>query len=174
MVIWVSFSERELCVCQYVAGFCPSCSSLRWQCDHIFEELVMFTCVGIFIVTTTFFWSWYEIAVFCIDEWSIAFGRHCLDVAHIHHHSQFRFAGAARFDFDIQLGIGTCGHDTSHQFGERLLVHVEEHRANGWRDCVQCCGSDSGYVSRDVCRGSSLHWSGVLVGVFFPRTHLTS
>ena len=24
-----------------------------------------------------------------------------------------------RFDFDIQLGMETCGHDTSHQFGER-------------------------------------------------------
>ena len=88
MVIAASFSERELCVCQYVAGFCPSCSSLRWQCGHIFEEPVILTCVGIFIVTTTFFWSWYEIAVFCIDEWSIAFGHHCLDVAHVHHHSQ--------------------------------------------------------------------------------------
>ena len=52
------------------------------------------------------------------------------------HMRQFRFAGAARFDFDIQLGMGICGHDTSHQFGERLLVHVEEHSVNGWRDCV--------------------------------------
>ena len=25
--------------------------------DQIFEELVIFTCVGIFIVTTTFYWS---------------------------------------------------------------------------------------------------------------------
>ena len=174
MVIAARFSERELCVCQYLAGFCPSCSCLRWQCDHIFEELVIFTCVGIFIVTTTFFWSWYEIAVFCIDEWSIAFGHHCLDVAHIHHHSQFLFAGAARFDFDIQLGIGTCGHDTSHQFGERLLVHVEEHRANGWRALrtvlrlrlrVRVARHVPRFLSaleRCACRS------------FLPRTHLTS
>ena len=83
------------------------------------------------------------------------------------HFFQFRFASAARFDFDFQLGMETCGHDTSRQFGERLLVHVEEHCVNGWKDCVQCCGSPSGYMSRDMCRGSSLYWSGVLVGVFF-------
>ena len=65
--------------------------------------------------------------------------------------------GAARFDFDIRLGMGSCGHDTSHQFGERLLVHVEEHGTNGWRGCVHCCGSHSGYMLQDVCRGSSLH-----------------
>ena len=65
--------------------------------------------------------------------------------------------GAARFDFDIRLGMGSCGHDTSHQFAERLLIHVEEHGANGWRDCVHCCGSHSGYMLQDVCRGSSLH-----------------
>ena len=47
-------------------------------------------------------------------------------------------------DFDIQLGMWTCGHDTSHQFGERLLVHVEEHSANRWKDCVKCCRSHSG------------------------------
>ena len=29
--------------------------------------------------------------------------------------------------------MGTCGHDTSCRFGERLLVHVEEHCANGLR-----------------------------------------
>ena len=33
-------------------------------------------------------------------------------------------------DFDIQLGMETCDHDTSCQFGERLLAHVEEHSAN--------------------------------------------
>ena len=86
------------------------------------------------------------------------------------HFFQFRFAGAARFDFDIQLGLVTCGHDTSHQFGERLLEHVEEHSANGWKDCVQCCCSHSWYVSRDMCRGSSLYWSGVLVKVFFAKS----
>ena len=32
-------------------------------------------------------------------------------------------------------------HDATHQFGERLLEHVEEHGAKGWRDCVQRCGS---------------------------------
>ena len=31
---------------------------------------------------------------------------------------------AARFDFCIQPGLGTCGHDASQQFGERLLVHI--------------------------------------------------
>ena len=41
------------------------------------------------------------------------------------------------FDFGIRPGMGTCGHDTSRQFGERLLVHVKEYDANGWRDCVQ-------------------------------------
>ena len=40
--------------------------------------------------------------------------------------------------------------DTSHQFDERLLVHVKEHGANGWRDFVHCCGSQSGYVLRDM------------------------
>ena len=52
------------------------------------------------------------------------------------HFFPFRFAGAARFDFGIQLGMVTCGHDASQQFGKRLLVHVEEHGANGWIDCV--------------------------------------
>ena len=33
-------------------------------------------------------------------------------------------------DFDIQLGMWTCGHDTSRQFGEQLLVHVENQSAN--------------------------------------------
>ena len=47
-------------------------------------------------------------------------------------------------DFDIQLGMWTCGHDTSRQFGERLVVHVENQSANRWKDCVQCCGSHSG------------------------------
>ena len=31
-----------------------------------------------------------------------------------------------------------------------MLVHVKEHGANGWRDSVQCCGSHSGYVLRDM------------------------
>ena len=44
---------------------------------------------------------------------------------------------AARYDFGIQPGMGTCGHDTSSQFGERLLVHVKDYDANGWMDCVQ-------------------------------------
>ena len=35
------------------------------------------------------------------------------------------------------------------QFDERLLVHVKEHGANGWRDCEQCCRSQSGYMLRD-------------------------
>ena len=47
--------------------------------------------------------------------------------------------------------MGTCGHDTSHQLGDRLVVHVEEHGANGWRDCVQCCGSHS----QGTCRETS-------------------
>ena len=34
---------------------------------------------------------------------------------------------SARFDFCIQPGLGTCGHDASQQFGERLLAHI----ANG-------------------------------------------
>ena len=39
--------------------------------------------------------------------------------------------------------MGTCGHDTSCRFGERLLVHVEEHSANGWKDgdLNASCGS---------------------------------
>ena len=41
-------------------------------------------------------------------------------------------------------------HDASCKFGERLLVHVEEHGAKGWRDCEQCCGSHSEYMLRDV------------------------
>ena len=47
-------------------------------------------------------------------------------------------------DSDIQLGMWTCGHDTSHQFGERLVVHVEIRSANSWKDYVQCCSSHSG------------------------------
>ena len=65
-------------------------------------------------------------------------------------------ANTARFDFGIRLGMGTCGHDTSHQFGERLLVYVEEHGANGWRDYVQSCRSHTGYMLRDMRRGSFL------------------
>ena len=52
--------------------------------------------------------------------------------------------------------MGTCGHDASYQFGERLLVHVEVHGANGRRDCVQSCGSHTGYILQDMCRGSFL------------------
>ena len=37
-----------------------------------------------------------------------------------------RRANTARFDFNIRLEMGTRCHYTSHQFGERLLVHVEE------------------------------------------------
>ena len=37
-------------------------------------------------------------------------------------------------------------HDASHWFSERLLVHVEEHGADGWRDCVQYCGSHTEYM----------------------------
>ena len=61
-------------------------------------------------------------------------------------------ANTARFDFDIRLGIRTCGHDTSHHFGERLLIHVEEHGANGWRPCR----SHTGYMLLHMCRGSFL------------------
>ena len=50
-------------------------------------------------------------------------------------------AKTARIDFGIRLGMGTCGHDTSHQFGERLLVRVEEHGATScllhWRQIRQ-------------------------------------
>ena len=79
------------------------------------------------------------------------------------HLFQFRFAGTARFDFNIQLGRGLVAMTPP----ERLLVHVEEHGANGWSDCVPCCGSHSGNVLRDMCRGSPLHGCCVLVGVFF-------
>ena len=48
--------------------------------------------------------------------------------------------------------MGTCCHDTSHQFGERLLVHVEEHGATGWMDYAP----HTGYVLQDMCRGSFL------------------
>merc|ERR1712012_1428783 len=50
--------------------------------------------------------------------------------------------GAARFDFDIQFGMGTRGLDTSHQFGERLHIHGGEHGAKGWRDCLHCYAMD--------------------------------
>ena len=40
--------------------------------------------------------------------------------------------------------------------GELLLVHVEEHGANGRRDYVQSCRSHTGYMSQDMCRGSFL------------------
>ena len=65
-------------------------------------------------------------------------------------------ANTARFDFGIRLEMETCGHDTSHQFGELLLVHVEEHGANGWRDYVQSCRSHTGYMLQHMCRGSFL------------------
>ena len=45
----------------------------------------------------------------------------------------------------------TCGHDTSHQFGERLLVHVEEHCVNGWRVCVQTGNLDSPHRVFESC-----------------------
>ena len=65
-------------------------------------------------------------------------------------------ANTVRFDFGIRLGMGTCCHDTSHQFGERLHVHVEEHGAIGWMDYVQSCDSHTGYMLQDMCRGSFL------------------
>ena len=58
-------------------------------------------------------------------------------------------------DSDIQLGMWTCGHDTSHQFGERLVVHVENQSANRWKDCVQCCGSHSGRHVAEHCTGQN-------------------
>ena len=58
---------------------------------------------------------------------------------------------AARFDFGIQPGKGTCGHDASQQFGKRLLLHVEEHGANGWRDCVQTGNLDSPHRVFEFC-----------------------
>ena len=61
-------------------------------------------------------------------------------------------ANTARFDFDIRLGIRTCGHDTSHHFGERLVIHVEEHGANGWRPCR----SHTVYMLLHMCRVSFL------------------
>ena len=45
---------------------------------------------------------------------------------------------------------GPVASTTSHQFGERLHVHVEERWANEWRVCVQCCSSHSGHVPRFV------------------------
>ena len=61
--------------------------------DHIFEKLVIFTCVGIFIVSASFFLSCFVFAVFCIDERSIAFGHHCLVLAYVLLHSiSFSFA----------------------------------------------------------------------------------
>ena len=45
---------------------------------------------------------------------------------------------------DVQSFCSHSGYgDTSHQFGERLLVHVEEHSANGWKDgdLNASCGS---------------------------------
>ena len=63
----------------------------------------------------------------------------------------------------------TCDHDTSCQFGERLLVHVEELCVNRWRNCVQCCCSHSS-TRRDMCRDSSLCWTCVCVGVFFANS----
>ena len=67
------------------------------------------------------------------------------------HFFPFRFTGAARFDFGIQPGIWTCGHDASEQFGKRLLVHVEEHGANGWRNCVQTGNLDSPHGVCEFC-----------------------
>ena len=65
-------------------------------------------------------------------------------------------ANTARFNFGIRLGIRTCGHDTSHHFGELLLVHIDGHGANGRRDYVQSCGSHTGYMLLHMCRGSFL------------------
>ena len=75
-------------------------------------------------------------------------------------------ANIARFDFGILLGMGTCDHDTSHQFGERLLVHVEEHGANGWVDYVQSCGSHTG-----CCKTCA---ADLFCRSLLPRTLLTS
>ena len=61
-------------------------------------------------------------------------------------------ANTARFDFDIRLRIRTCGHVTPHHFGDLLLIHVEEHGANGWRPCR----SHTGYILLHMCRGSFL------------------
>ena len=88
-------------------------------------------------------------------------------------------------DFDIQLRMRTCGHDTFHQFGERLLVHVEDTVQTGGRIAYSVAAQTQGDVPRDMCRGSSLCWNSVLVGVFFansadelnmrqPGGHLTS
>ena len=85
------------------------------------------------------------------SEWYITEGRSQLIT-----NSDVGRANTARFDFGIRLGMGSCGHDTSHQFGERLLVHVEEHGANGWMDYVLSCGSHTGYMLQDMCRGSFL------------------
>ena len=59
-------------------------------------------------------------------------------------------------DFDIQLGMWTCGHDTSHQFGERLVVHVEIRVQTDGRIVYNVAAHTQGDMSRDMCRGSSL------------------
>ena len=74
--------------------------------------------------------------VFCIDEWSIALSHRWvfLSVTFMTTHL-VQFLPVRRsitsFSFASQV------HDTSRQFGERLLVHVKEYDGNGWRDCVQ-------------------------------------
>ena len=58
---------------------------------------------------------------------------------------------ATLVSFTIALPLASAkSHDASHQFGERLLEHVEEHGAHGWRDRAQSCGSHTGYMLQDV------------------------
>ena len=62
-----------------------------------------------------------------------------------------------------------CDHDTSCQFGERLLVHVVE-LCKPMEKLRTVLLLTLEYVSQNMCRDSSLYWTCVCVGVFFANS----
>ena len=76
--------------------------------------------------------------VFCIDEWSTAFSHHGLDVAHVH----VSTSASSREWRPVAMTLpNSLASDCSYM--SRYMVHAR-------RDCVQSCGSHTGYMLQDV------------------------